>query len=834
MPVVLKMRTAVSLGFPRLAQAGVAASLAVACLALNAASSSAATSSVRSQEWWLQALHVTQAWHSTRAGGVTVAVLDTGVYPKQADLRGAVITGPDYTHSGRASGGPFWGIHGTALASLIAGRGHGTNAGAGVMGVAPAASILSVRVTLESNDPLLADANVGGGLPDAIARGIRYAVNHHASVIDLPLDPVTVPGSPGVGGSSAEKAAVAYALAHHVVLVAPAGDEGAGADPVNFPASYQGVISVGAFDSQFSKASFSSQRPYVTLTAAGVGVIAANGPTGYAQMNSTAAASAVVTGIAALIRAQFPALSPAQVTKALTESARFKHPGGQLDGSGAGTVDAALALAAAAHMAEAVPSAGSSPVAVSPGAQPPSTPAVGAFSNLSRALIIDVGIAVAVFLLLAVPILTYSLRRRRRARAARLAEVRAAAQPAPPRKPVPTRHAAIDTVEPDQYNYIPAPPNQGFATAPSRAAAPPSAASPPSASPPSASPPVPSPAPSSPGVSSPAASSPAASSPAGSSPAMGARMGTNGTGASAQPPWAAWGGQNGTPGSGAPPRAIPGSAFPPPGDQGLPTNPPGRSAPEGSSTPGGLAALMGLAGQAGPGDQAGQAGQTGTAGQAGRRGGSELPLPKRFTGQAGAGRRPAPTDPAETGPAHAGPGAGGIPGWNIPGVGTGPEPGPMAPVTPAGRPGGAPRPGASRAPKVTGSPPWEPAQQPAGEVPWGRTGMPQAGGARTFPTGPQRAEVPMPEPPAPRRPEPAPEPGLSPWDAIAEEAWPGGPHTSRPPAQPAREQGPGRGQGRGSRGGRSKDTGTHPIYVWNPSASTENLPVLPPGENNKQ
>ncbi|HEY7361487.1 MAG TPA: hypothetical protein VH642_11795, partial [Streptosporangiaceae bacterium] len=108
---MLKRRAAVSLGFPRLARAGMAAGLAVACLALNAASTStpAAADSVRSQEWWLQALHVTQAWQSTRAGGVTVAVLGTGVYPKQADLRGAVTTGPDYTHSGRVRGGQFWG-----------------------------------------------------------------------------------------------------------------------------------------------------------------------------------------------------------------------------------------------------------------------------------------------------------------------------------------------------------------------------------------------------------------------------------------------------------------------------------------------------------------------------------------------------------------------------------------------------------------------------------------------------------------------------------------------------------------------------------------------------
>src|SRR5207247_11374529 len=127
-----------------------------------------------------------------------------------------------------------------------------------------------------------------------------YAGPPHGAGTALPRDPLTVPGAPGVGGSSAAAAAVAYALAQHVVLVARAGDEGSGADPVNFPASYKGVISVGAFDSQFTKASFSSHQSYVTLTGPGVGVIAANGPTEYAQISGTAAASAVVAGDAAL------------------------------------------------------------------------------------------------------------------------------------------------------------------------------------------------------------------------------------------------------------------------------------------------------------------------------------------------------------------------------------------------------------------------------------------------------------------------------------------------------------------------------------------------------
>src|SRR5215472_1585137 len=111
------------------------------------ASSPALADRVRSQEWWLRTLHVTRAWRSTR-GAVTVAVLATGVDAKQADLTGSVITGPDYTHSGGTPGTSLWGVTGTAIASIIAGHGHGARNAAGVIGIAPAAKILSIRVTL--------------------------------------------------------------------------------------------------------------------------------------------------------------------------------------------------------------------------------------------------------------------------------------------------------------------------------------------------------------------------------------------------------------------------------------------------------------------------------------------------------------------------------------------------------------------------------------------------------------------------------------------------------------------------------------------------------------
>jgi hypothetical protein len=378
-----------------------------------ATASPAVADQVRQEEWWLSALHVTTAWESSKGSGVTVAVLDTGVDAEQPDLAGSVTTGPDFTSSGRNAGSPFWGVHGTAIASLIAGHGHGAQGGDGIMGVAPAAKILSLRVTLEGNDPKL-NAGTAAALPAAIAKGIRYAASHGAQVIYLPMDPAPLAGiSPG--GSTAERAAVAYALSRNVVLVAPAGDGGAGTDPVNYPAAYPGVISVGAFNSSFTKASFTSRQPYVRLTAAGDGVVAAT-PSGYVTLHSTIAASAVVAGIAALIRAQFPTLSPAQVASALTQSTVFRPPGGLEDGSGYGTADAGAALLQAARINAAVPAhSGSGGAIKAPSSPPVHARGAGIWGTLRYAAL---GLA-AVLLVTLAGFLLSGRARRRRARPAR-------------------------------------------------------------------------------------------------------------------------------------------------------------------------------------------------------------------------------------------------------------------------------------------------------------------------------------------------------------------------------------------------------------------------------
>jgi subtilisin family serine protease len=302
-------------------------------------------------EWWLEALNAQRAWRAApeQGAGVTVAVLSTGVDPKQPDLTGNVVTGPDYSESGRSQGNPLRGTEGTAAASLIAGHGHGTAGTQGITGVAPRARILSVRVTLDYGDPLISNANVTRHLPDAIARGIEYAVSHGAQVIALPLDPATLSPSgtpsPAAGGSAAEQAAVRDALAHNVVLVAPAGDDAISGD-TDYPAAYPGVIAVGATASGGQLAVFSSTRSYVALTAPGVGLTVAAPDGGYTTLSTTDMAAALTAGVAALARSRYPWLTAAQITRSLEFGVTPANP--KSPGTGAGALNAAGTVTAAA------------------------------------------------------------------------------------------------------------------------------------------------------------------------------------------------------------------------------------------------------------------------------------------------------------------------------------------------------------------------------------------------------------------------------------------------------------------------------------------------------
>ena len=305
----------------------------------------------------LDQINVPAAWQTSRGDGVTVAVLDTGVDPNAADLAGDVTAGPDYTAGADPPGYQPPLEHGTYIASLIAAHGSGPDDSMGVVGVAPGAKILSVRVILDDGEPGLAAYNQDSQFADAIGNGIYYAVRHGASVINMSL------GSEQP--TAYVRAAVAYAVAHGVVVVASAGNSGTstGFAPYIYPASFTGVIAVAAATGSGSRASFSEQNASVVLSAPGVDVLGA-GPDGeYIDAEGTSPAAALVSGVAALIKSRYPRLPVSLVEQALITSAVGHPAGGYSTSTGFGEVDAAAALRAAAKLAAAAPAAGLAPAA---------------------------------------------------------------------------------------------------------------------------------------------------------------------------------------------------------------------------------------------------------------------------------------------------------------------------------------------------------------------------------------------------------------------------------------------------------------------------------------
>src|SRR5689334_23498254 len=168
----------------RLALAGVTslASMTVLSALPPAAARAAVADGIQDkQQWVLNMLDVAGAWPVTRGAGVTVAVIDSGVNPHVSDLSGSVLTGPDYTGVSTSPASRNWGVHGTWMASLIAGHGH-DGGFSGVVGTAPAARILSIRVIPDRADPHYHkyEREDETAIQQSLADGIKYAATHGA------------------------------------------------------------------------------------------------------------------------------------------------------------------------------------------------------------------------------------------------------------------------------------------------------------------------------------------------------------------------------------------------------------------------------------------------------------------------------------------------------------------------------------------------------------------------------------------------------------------------------------------------------------------------------
>lgn len=307
-----------------------AAALVLGLAASVLVAAPASADNIRDRQYWLADYGVQKAWATTKGAGVTIAVIDTGVDGSHPDLTGSVIGGTDVSGVGASNGQTPVGAdskHGTMVASLLAGHGHGT--GDGILGVAPESKILSVSVGF----------GVGSvGSDDQIAQAVRWSADHGADIINMSLTRNTL------DWPTSWDDAFLYAMDKGVIVVAAAGNRGSGTTEVGAPATMPGVVVVAGVD-QNGRASFdaSSQGITLSVSAPSEGLVGAAPGGGYYSWAGTSGATPLVAGVLALIKASHPRLSAGNVINRLTATARSQ---GNPIVYGSGLFDASAAVSA--------------------------------------------------------------------------------------------------------------------------------------------------------------------------------------------------------------------------------------------------------------------------------------------------------------------------------------------------------------------------------------------------------------------------------------------------------------------------------------------------------
>ena len=359
---------------------------------------------IRGLQWWLSSLNIAQAQQISQGAGVVVGLIDTGVYAQHPDLSGQILPGGTTAPDGPADGLSDHSGHGTSMASVIVGKGGNDGH---MLGIAPKAKILPVST---------------GRIPQVpyIAQAIHWAVDHGAKVINISEGGVEDPRP-----ESTE--AVRYALSKDVVVVSSAGNttDNGGTTKVSDPADVPGVIAVSATNKSGGLWFGSARGPEIAIAAPGEAIVGASPPdkstSGYSTGDGTSGSGAIVSGVAALIRAKFPQLNAANVINRLLSTAKDLGPPGRDGDFGYGLIDPVAALTASVPEVAQNPLLGSSTAApTGPGAttrkgEPPVSISV---TNKTGA-IIQVAVCLAVVIGVVVLVVYLVRRSTRRAAAAR-------------------------------------------------------------------------------------------------------------------------------------------------------------------------------------------------------------------------------------------------------------------------------------------------------------------------------------------------------------------------------------------------------------------------------
>jgi subtilisin family serine protease len=305
-------------------------------------------------QWAYRHIAAPAAWNRSQVLGVTVAVLDTGLDGSHPEFNGHVAPGYDYVNNDPDPSDDNG--HGTHVAGTI---GAATNNGVGVAGMSWVTRIMPVKV---------ADAQGRVNSADWI-NGVVFARTHGARVINMSF------GGPGTSG--VEQATINDAWNAGLVIVASAGNSAQEGNPVNYPASYDNVVSVGATSAADRRASYSEYNNRVDLVAPGGDGnnatldqwILSTIPNGYGLASGTSQAAPHVAGLAALMFSTSTAWTNDSLVRAMLSTATDLGPAGRDDEYGYGLINADRAVAAAGQPPTATPR----PQATTPPTVPPPT-----------------------------------------------------------------------------------------------------------------------------------------------------------------------------------------------------------------------------------------------------------------------------------------------------------------------------------------------------------------------------------------------------------------------------------------------------------------------------
>jgi hypothetical protein len=282
-------------------------------------------------------LNLPEAHKLATGSRVLVAVIDSGIDTSHEDLAGAVVRSFD------AAAAATNGSAGSATASTGEPHAHGTGmAGAlaarrNVLGTAPRVGVLAVRAF----DPR---THAGEGTTFNIIKGIEWAAENGARVINMSFAGPADPRLADVLDRAAKRG---------IVLIAAAGNAGPNSPPL-FPAADKNVIAVTATDMEDRVYSGANRGNHIAVAAPGVDVLVPAPGGAYQFTTGTSVAAAQVSGVVALLIERNPKLTPTDVRRILTRTAKSLGP---RDRTGAGLVNAYQAVTNASGREAAAPKA---------------------------------------------------------------------------------------------------------------------------------------------------------------------------------------------------------------------------------------------------------------------------------------------------------------------------------------------------------------------------------------------------------------------------------------------------------------------------------------------